>query len=814
MLKPTSATGKPGLRWQPGRSLSVSQTVTALLGSTAISFAMQAHAQLVADAESPNSLSEVVVTAEKRTSTVQDTPLSITAIGGDELTAGGVSSVIQVAQATPGVSLKTQGPGQTEIEMRGMTSSGGNSATVGFYLDDIPLTAPAGAQNGKVVIDPSLYDLNRVELLRGPQGTLYGAGSMGGTVKLVTNQPDLAAYHASAQSVFSGTDGGGFNHTINLMANFPLIDDKMALRIVGTESYTSGWIDRIVVNPFPLPSPDGQFRGDVLAAPVTASFPDSNAERLYGARATLLWKPSDELTITPTILYQFMHAEGINAYDSTPGTETHYEPFNIAEPLKDWIAVYGLTVNYSFADFDLSSVTAQWYRWSSQTQDGSEAFNNPQTGATYASINGLPNPGYYGPTGSGIVYSVEQDPSRQFSQELRLASKGDSKLNWIGGLYYSNFKSTWNLAGISETPAAYADFATGLPATSSNMWTVVTPTEIFQYAVFGDVSYSLTDKLKADVGLRWYAYDTKFSSSIGGWDSALGSAQPSVTGLIIQSSNGFEPKFNVSYDFTRDLKIYANVAEGFRPGGGDIKLPTTGAYWSGVFSAFGFPGNSWPSTFKSDSVWSYEIGEKARFLNGRLIVNAAGYYEDWAHIGLQAEPGDWLFDINGNSAKLWGGELEARAVLGGGFQANVSGGYTDVILNAGQHWEITPRNVLTDVPKLTANFGLSYAHALSNGYQFTARADNTFVGSRYSIEFPFGYSANGEYGQLPSYDLTNVRAGIESVHGWSVTAFVNNVFNKHAALEYMFAESLPSANFNRIMTNQPLTGGVDFNLHL
>jgi outer membrane receptor protein involved in Fe transport len=784
--------------------------IASLLGTTALSLTTQAQAQTAAVADSSASpLSEIVVTAQKRASTVQATPMSIVAVSGVDLRERGITSVMSLAQATPGVSLKSEGPGQTEIEMRGMTSSGGNSATVGYYLDDMPLTAPAGAQNGKVVIDPSLYDLNRIEVLRGPQGTLYGAGSMGGTVKLVTNQPDLAAYHASAESTLSGTDGGSFNHADNFMLNLPLVQDKLALRIVGTEAYTSGWITRIVADPFPLPSPNGEFRGDVQAAPIEGEYPNSNADQLYGTRVTLLWKPTEQLTITPTFLYQFQHANGISAYDSTPGTETHYEPFNVPEPLYDRIIVYGLTANYSFKTFDVTSVTAQWNRVATQLQDGSEAFNNPNTGMTYAANYGLPNPGYYGPTGSGIVYSYERDPSEQFSEELRAASTGQSRLNWVGGVYFSSFKSVWNLYGYSANPSAYMDEGTGLPATTTTMWNAVTPTELRQYAVFGDATYSLTDQLKAEVGLRWYAYDTKFSSVIAGWGSALGAATPSATGLITQSAEGFEPKFDISYDFTPRLKLYVDVAKGFRPGGGDIKLPTTGAYWSQVFSAYGFSGTQWPSTYQSDSVWSYEIGEKARLFNGRLIVNAAAYFEDWSNIQLQAEPGDWMYDINGKEAKIYGGEIETRAVLGGGFQATASAGYTHILLDAGPHWQIVPSGVLTDVPPVTANFGLSYDRALTDKYDFTARVENSYVGPRYSLDFPYGYSANGRYNQLPSYDLTNIRAGIESHDGWSAALFVNNLFNKKAQLEYMFAESLPSANYNRIMTNQPLTAGID-----
>src|ERR1700735_695751 len=165
-------------------------------------------------------LQEIVVTAEKRESTVQTTPISITALSGEDLQDRGITDISSVVQSVPGVSMRTSGPGQTELEIRGMTSSGGNSSTVGFYLDDTPLTAPASAQNGKVVIDPALYDLNRIEVLRGPQGTLYGSGSMGGTIKLVPNAPNPNAFDTSAEVILGGTDGGdSLNHTENAMVN-------------------------------------------------------------------------------------------------------------------------------------------------------------------------------------------------------------------------------------------------------------------------------------------------------------------------------------------------------------------------------------------------------------------------------------------------------------------------------------------------------------------------------------------------------------------------------------------------------------------
>ena len=187
-------------------------------------------------------IQEVVVTAEKRTSPVEKTAISITAVTGDQLERQGVTGVDQLATATPGVSVQSVGPGRSNYDIRGLSNAGGSSATVGFYLDEVPVTPPTSAlaASGKSEIDPSLYDLSRVEVLRGPQGTLYGASSMGGTIRLITNQPKLDRFEASGETIGSETEHGGANGAQNFMVNLPLIDDKLALRISGTEKYDSG----------------------------------------------------------------------------------------------------------------------------------------------------------------------------------------------------------------------------------------------------------------------------------------------------------------------------------------------------------------------------------------------------------------------------------------------------------------------------------------------------------------------------------------------------------------------------------------------
>jgi len=789
-------------------AMSVSAALTGMLGSFA---ALSVHADPAADAEGgADSLGEIVVTAQKRASTVQSTPMSIAAVSGEDLLTHGVPSLAALAQGTPGVSLKSEGPSQTEIEMRGMTSSGGNSATVGFYIDDIPLAGPASAQNGHVVIDPDLYDLSRVEILRGPQGTLFGSGSMGGTIRLISNQPNLTEFQSTARSVLSGTDGGGFNHNDNLMVNLPLIDGKLALRIVGSENETSGWIDRVVVNPFPLAggTPVGVTRGDVLAAPVTANYSGSNAYQTYNTRVTLLWQPTEDLSITPAYFHNTSTQNGISAYDSDPGTLAHYQPFNIAEPLTDSLTAYSLNVNYAFEAFDLTSATARWSRYSTQVEEASEAFNNPAEFITYASNYGLPNPGFYGPTGSGPERGAETDPSHQFSEELRLTSKGAGSLTWVAGLYYSDFYSLWQFAGTTPNYSAFMDLGTNEPATTPRWFDAYSPTTIKQYAAFGDTTYALTDALKVDIGARVNHYDYNFSSCITGWGSGFGAATPSCTGQIALASTSFNPKFNLSYTFSPDLLAYFTVATGFRPGGGDAIYPTTGAAWGAAFQQAGYT-TKWPTTYEPDRVISYELGEKARFFDRRLTVDVSVYAEDWRHPQLESYPNDWALNINGDSVSIYGADLDVIADLGAGFQAEFSAGYLYEYLEGGPHWIITPVHKMPEVAPESGTFSINYSKPLSAAYTFTARLENSYTGPRYSIYFSDPYEFSGTYRQMPGYDLVNIRAGIKSGDKWSATAFVNNLSNKHAQLESMFTENEPQPSFTRIETNQPLTAGVD-----
>jgi iron complex outermembrane recepter protein len=333
------------------RTLSVAGAVAALWSAAVIA----AESTVGTD-----TLAEIVITASKRSSTVQDTPISVTAVSGEELSDRGITSFVELAQTVPGISMRTSGSGQTEFEMRGLQSSGGSSSTVGFYLDEIPLSSPASAQNGKVVIDPNLYDLGRVEVLRGPQGTLYGSGSMGGTVKLVPHAPELGTFDASGESIVSNTSSGGsINIAQNGMVNLP-VGDTVAIRAVGSVSQTSGWVQRIVIQ-------DGQFpreyvnaagtltRGDVAAAPVAADYQGSNSATVDSARLSMLWKPSDVLSIEAMLMYQDSNQAGPSAtdtsgiYPTASGPEAHYEPYDSPEPYYDRFTLGSVKIGDPFA---------------------------------------------------------------------------------------------------------------------------------------------------------------------------------------------------------------------------------------------------------------------------------------------------------------------------------------------------------------------------------------------------------------------------------------------------------------------------------
>ena len=763
--------GQKTLKCTPTAVASAAACCCTLLAGTA--WGQGAATPAAPAASAAEDVTTIVITAEKRPSTVQKTPVSITVMTGDELQARGLTDFRSAAQQTPGISFKTSGPGQTEYEMRGLTSTGGESPTVGFYLDDIALTPPAMSQNGKVVIDPTLYDLQRVEVLRGPQGTLYGAGSMGGTIKLITNQPNLSTFSGSVEGIASGTQGGGFGHTENAMLNVPLVKQVVALRMVLTDKTIAGWVARDVVSPFPLEINNSTARGDVAAAPVLRKYEGSNWERLRSARALLLVEPSDRLSITGSALYQRITQGAPNTIDVPPGNEAHYQPFDVAEPFGDRYALGGLDVKYDFDNFELVSTTAHWQRKQGQTQDISESMQD-YIGGFFGPAADFPFSTAAGGLGAGSI--TENDDTHQTSEELRLVSTSDGPFQWLVGAYYSNFNATSHVF-------SYYDGFTALFGTN-NLADNHRELTMTQKAIFSEVSYQWATQFRTTLGLRWYSYKSESATSVSGV-----SANGTSDALFGKASNsGFTPKLNFAYTPSRDLTVYATVAKGFRPGGPNSPIPA--------------PCPVAPTQFGPDSVISYEVGEKARLFDSNLTVNGAVFAQDWNGVQQQVAPGcGYKYTANAGKAQSYGAELELGLVVAPGLVLSQSGAWTHAVnTTTTPSAGVVAGQRLLDVPIWTASTALTYRHAISNDLQLVVRASNSFVGSSQDLT----YARN----TLPSYDLVDARIGMEGDR-WTATLFVDNLTNRKALYSNTGALSANVQIFNRAATVQPRTFGTD-----
>ena len=730
-------------------------------------------------------LEEVVVTADRRETSAQSTPISLTAVTGADIQDRGATDLASLMQSVPGVSLRTSGPGMAEFEMRGVSSTGGNSPTVGFYYDDVPLTAPAATNEGKIVISPALYDLNRVEVLRGPQGTLYGSGSMGGTIKVVPNAPNPNTFEASAESVLADTDHGGFNHAENGMINLPLVNGIAAVRIVGSYSHDAGWIDRIVTEPGTFPLSNGATRGNVLAAPVAEDYHDVNGVDRTTVRISALIKPFDGLTIAPSFFYQNMTSGGLPYIDSDPGTDAHYQPFDIAENYKDEFKLGALTVKYRTDVLEISSSTSYWTRHEPLTQDTAESW---ETGLAIPAFE--PSAG-----GLGAAYAFENNMSHQTTEELRISSVGDSRLKWLAGYFYEDFESFWDIDFPSQNGAALYG--------SNDLFYYFSPNKILQQSVFGEVTYNITEPFAVTAGLRRYHYDAPVSVY------QAGSLATPVVNSTTENDQGVTPKVSLSYDINKELLLYATASKGFRPGGGTGPVPTSGplSCESELQTEYGTTKFvSGPISFKSDHVWSYELGEKLRAADNRVTINAAGYFESW--IGVQQtnalSPCGYIYTANAGNAHVYGGELEIQAIVVRGLTVSANTTFSHAALVSSNLIDagFNPGTPIQDVPRWSGSASIAYRHSLTDQLTFTARADNTYTGSRTDET----YSVN----TLSPYDLTNARAGVEGDR-WSAVLFVNNLADKRAQLNNITQDAVNMPTYNRVAVSQPRTVGIDLN---
>ena len=715
-------------------------------------------------------LGEITVTAQKRSESLQTVPVSITTFGSEELKDRAVESFIDYATSVPNLGFGASGDGAANsrtISIRGV--SGDN--TTGFYLDETPLPDS---------LDPRIVDIDHIEVLRGPQGTLYGARSMGGTVRLLTNQPDTADFSASVHGGLSSTSRTNApNYVADGVVNLPLIKDTLGLRMVGFFDREAGFFKR----QFPA-----------VAGTGLSTVDDVGRSVVQGGSLSLLLKVNDALTITPRILHQE------NAYNGFPfadGTATDLQPanfvqsrnFDVPEGGSDRWTLYSLGVHYTLPLGELVSSTSYFDRLIMEREDQSDVVS-----LFFFTPAGLP------PVASQIT---EIKPLHRFVQEVRFASTLQGPWQFVLGAYFSATNGQY-------TPGRYPpSIVPGLTALSGY------PGDLFFYqnypsssrepAVFGELSYQATPQLKLTAGARWYEIKS----------TASGTEQGAAVGVVVTDTGttltevGVNPKFQADYQLTRDAMIYATAAKGFRPGGIVPTVPSAAAL--GCPDQLAQLGLTTQQThqYQSDHLWNYELGTKTAWLDNRLTVNADVFYIDWQNIQQQVLLScGFQFRTNAGAAKSEGAELEIHARPLHGLDVSTGVGYQHAVITqagaGGAASPLQPGDRVYQVPDWTANMALTYTSELTSRISMVNNVSYSYVGdSKSANNDPF------EPRTRSPYSLLDARIGLD-FDAYEIAFVGKNLTNEHANLADNRSIAVELPGRPRIVTNQPLTLGIEF----
>lgn len=726
-------------------------------------------------------LEEIIVTAEKRSESLEKVPLSIVAFTSQTLAESGVQDFSELAARIPSVTLNSAGPGRSSYSIRGIASVGGNAPTTGFYIDETPIL-PSGGDGANATIDPDLFDLARVEILRGPQGTLYGASSMGGTVRLITNQPNLTQTEGAVKLEGSDTQHGSGNVRLDAMYNIPLIDDRVALRVVGTYKDFSGFIDREIGVWAPNPNvPAGYPAYPVSPSQPSAIIRDVNTERMDSGRIVLKIAATDALTITPSVWAQQLLMGGPSDYDVPTGDSggplVQARPFNISEAYSDKFWLGNLTVNYNLGWGSFISNTSYMHRRETTPDDETEALedNIPQ---------GQFVPNVYAP----IV------TTREFTEEARLAfNPSGSPVSGVFGAYFNNANRhyyvnylTPNYATLFANTYTTQTLLAGVTLSDVNYWQSgdYSPK---QSAVFTELNYQITGQWKLTGGVRWYDLEYTTVRHEDGWSNggptlSTGSAK----------NTGFNPKGELSYQLTADQLYYLSASKGIRPGG----VNTSNLAEKGCGQDYG--------PYQPDSLWDYEVGGKTRWLNGALQVNAAAYYIKWNDVQ-QGEtlPCSYQITENAGEAVVRGGELEIEGQVGTHLELGIGAGFTKAVLaRDAPSLDGVAGQQLENVPKWNGGANAKYTFAPVPGYAAFVRADEQYVG----ISYP-DFDRTDPATFQRAYSILNLRAGV--VHDrWETDLFLDNALDKQAALSRFISDNYDASTRSRIFTNRPRTIGL------
>jgi iron complex outermembrane receptor protein len=777
------------------------------------------------DASSANQLQAITVTAQKRVEDIKDIPTSVSAIGGAELAEHHILDYDDITRTVPSVSFQAgAGPGLENIEIRGVSSTSG-SATVGIYIDEVSVTV-SNTVDGAV--QPKLFDLDRVEVLRGPQGTLYGASSMGGTIRFITKQPDLHAFDAEAAADLSTTKHGGINNDEYAILNVPIVEGVFALRFGVDVAYDSGYIDHFA------PTSTGAGPGGTLLQLATndstgvLARKDVNTVRTDVMRISGKYAGPDDLTIVPAYLWQRRETDDSGIF--YPSIGLYDEDKRVAEPARDDLSLPSLTISKGFSWAELTSVTSYFDRTFRRIADGtfynSNIFANdivipsvPQTPTTTfqtASILGfLPSPVDY------VTTTV------QISQELRLASRsgsiGDMPITWTAGLYFANQRLTHT--DDEDIPGLQADFlqiygyGIGSAASGVAIPGVSYANDLIyfghehqsqrQIAPFGEFGIAFTPRLKAAVGLRYVSAKSDYNIASGGYYSY---GLPAYY-IDHEKFSATTPKFSLDYAINETSNVYLSVAKGFRLGG--PTGPTPAFQPNGPT---GTPGpcdpdyenlglKSAPFQYKSDSLWSYELGSKGRYWDNRLSINAAVYAIKWTDIQqtVNLPTCGFGYTTNAGDAQIYGSELELRALvapsLSLGLNAGTTHAYITQTFDAGI-FEVG--EAVLNVPKYTVTPSADYEVPFDAADKFFVHADYPYTGKSHA----YFNSSTVPFHDSPNYGIFNLSLGM-SRDKLSVALYAKNLFDLKKIIQY------PSVNtVQEGYTVRPLTVGITATLKL
>ncbi len=735
----------------------------------------------VASGQEPSrgsSLEDIVVTAQKRAENLQEVPLSVVAFSNATLAEQGVQDFSSLAARVPGVTLNATGPGRSSYSVRGIASTGGNAPTTGFYVDETPIL-PSGGDGANAGIDPDLFDLARVEVLRGPQGTLYGASSMGGTIKLVTNQPNLRAVEAAVRADGSSTDHGAGNGRLDAMLNVPLVDEKVALRLVATYKHYSGFIDREIGVWAPNPGASPPY-------PVSPATPSEvqrrvNSDERYSLRTTLKIAPTEQLTITPSVWVQNLSEGAPPDFDiasgDSSGSLVQRRPFNVSEHYTDRFVLGNLTATYDFGVATLLSTTSYMRRQETTPDDQTE-------GLEIAFPQGQFLPSVYAP----IV------TTRELTEEIRLSFDAkDRGLSGTVGGYFNNsnrhYYVDYVVPGYSDhfhdTPTSVAAWGPGpLNDVNYSQHGDYAPK---QYALFTELDYRLTKQLKVTGGLRWY--ELMYTSER--YEDGLSNGGPSLS-VGTAKNSGFNPKVELSYQATPDHLFYTSASRGVRPGG----VNTSNLAEKGCGQDYG--------PYGPDSLWNYELGGKTRWLDGALTANAAVYYIRWNDVQQgRTLPCSYQITENAGKAVVHGAEFEAEAKVGEHLTLGAGLGYTqaELAVDAPQLGGVAGQQ-LENVPKWNGSASAKYTFALPSGYGGFARADGQYVGASYP-----DYARTDPATVQRAYGILDLRAGVlKGPLEWNV--YLANATNTQAYLSKFISDNYDAPSRTRMFTNRPRTAGL------